>query len=266
MDLSRLSLNQITTERLTLAEAIAACRRHHIRHIGVWRHKLSECGLSTAASLIRDNGLSISGLCRGGMFPAPTQPERQQRIDENRKAIDEAAALGTDVLVLVCGPATDRDLPAARAMVADGISAIRDHARAAKIRVAIEPLHPMFAADRSVITTLAEANTLAERLDVAVIVDAYHVWWDPDLPAQIHRAGPRIAGFHVSDWLVPLPDIPFGRGMMGDGVIALREISKLIDNAGYSGPIEVEIFNRDLQARDPDLLLATLCERFRDYV
>jgi len=264
MDLSRLSLNQITTERLTLPEAVAACLRHNIRHIGVWRHKLSECGLSTAASLIKDNGLNVSALCRGGMFPALTQPERQQRIDDNLRAIDEAAALGTDVLVLVCGPATDRDLPAARAMVADGIAAIRDHARAAKIRLAIEPLHPMFAADRSVITTLAEANTLAENLDVAVIIDAYHVWWDPGLPAQIDRAGSRIAGFHVSDWLVPLPDILFGRGMMGDGVIDLREISRLIDKAGYTGPIEVEIFNRDLQARDPDLLLTTLCERFRD--
>ncbi len=266
MDLSRLSLNQITTERLTLPEAVAACRRHNIRHIGVWRHKLSECGLSVAAALIRDNGLSVSGLCRGGTFPAPTKAERQQRIDDNRKAIDQAAALGTDVLVLVCGPATDRDLPAARAMVADGIAAIRDHARAAQIRLAVEPLHPMFAADRSVITTLAEANTLAERLDVAVIVDAYHVWWDPDLSAQIHRAGPRIAGFHVSDWLVPLPDFLFGRGMMGDGVIDLREISRLINKAGYQGPIEVEIFNRDLQAQDPDLLLPKLCERFQDEV
>lgn len=266
MDLSRLSLNQITTERLTLPEAIAACRRHNIPHIGVWRHKLGECGLTTSASLMKDNGLSVSSLCRGGMFPASTQTGRQQRIDDNHTAIDQAAAIGTDVLVLVCGPAPDRNLPAARAMVADGIAAIRDHARAAKVRLAIEPLHPMFAADRSVITTLAEANTLAERLDVAVIIDGYHVWWDPDLPAQIQRAGSRIAGFHVSDWLVPVPDILFGRGMMGDGVIALHEISRLIDKAGYKGPIEVEIFNRHLQAQDPDVLLPKLCERFRDQV
>ncbi len=264
MDPDRLSLNQITAERLNLPDAVAVCLRHRIRHIGVWRHKATEYGLAAAASFIRENGLTISSLCRGGMFPASTSRERQQRIDENRIAIDEAAALGAGVLVLVCGPAPDRDLTAARAMVADGIAALRDHARAAGVRLAIEPLHPMFAAERSVITTLGEANTLAERLDVAVIVDAYHVWWDPDLPAQIRRAGPRIAGFHISDWLVPLPDVLYGRGVMGEGVIDLRSMGELVSNAGYIGPVEVEIFNRDLWAQDPDLLVAKVCQRFQD--
>ncbi len=258
-----LSLNQITTERLTLPEAVAACARHRIGFIGVWRHKLAGMSVAQARAMIEGAGLQVSSLCRGGMFPAATAAERQARIEDNLRAIDDAAAIGSRVLVLVCGPAPDRDLGAARSMVADGIAAIADHARAAGVTLGIEPLHPMFAAERSVITTLAEANTLAERLDVGVVIDTFHVWWDPELYAQIARARGRIVGFHVSDWLVPLPDVLLGRGMMGDGVIDLRRIREAVAAAGYDGPIEVEIFNRAIWDDDPDRVLSVLCERFK---
>ena len=262
----RLSLNQITSEKLSLKEAVEACVRHRIPFIGVWRHKLAEAGLMEGASMIRESGLRVSSLCRGGMFPAATAAERQLRIDDNRRAIDEASALGASVLVLVCGPAPDRNLEAARAMVADGIAALTDHARASGIRLGIEPLHPMFAAERSVITTLAEANVLAARFDpetVGIVIDAFHVWWDPQLYAQIARASGRIVGFHISDWLVPLPDVLLGRGMMGDGVIDLPRIRAAIDQAGYTGPIEVEIFNRAIWDTDPDRVLTAISERFQ---
>lgn len=264
MDRSRLSLNQITTERLSLADAIAACKRHGVGNIGIWRYKVAEAGLAEAKSMILDAGLAISGLCRGGMFPAPTDAERQARIDDNLRAIDQAAAVGAELLVLVCGPAPNHDLAGARAMIADGIGAIRSHAHASGVRLGIEPLHPMFAAERSIITTLKEATILAERLDVWVVVDAFHVWWDHELAIQIRRAGPRIAAFHVSDWLVPLPDLVMGRGMMGDGVIPLRGIREMIDQAGYAGPVEVEIFNRGIWDSDADEVLATVCRRFQE--
>ncbi len=263
--MTRLSLNQITTERLSLQQAVNACVRHGIPSLGVWRHKLAEAGLNEGARIIRDAGLRVSSLCRGGMFPAATDAGRRLAIEDNRRAIDQAAAIGAPVLVLVCGPAPDSNLDAARAMVADGIAAVIDHALAARIRLGIEPLHPMFAADRSAITTLAEANSLAASFDpetVGVVIDAFHVWWDPELYPQIARANGRILGFHVSDWLVPLPDVLLGRGMMGDGVIDLHRIRVAVDRAGYDGPIEVEIFNQAIWDDDPDRVIEILQNRF----
>ena len=261
MDLRRLSLNQMTTEGLSLREAVAACQRHSIEYIGVWRHKLK------GTEMQRDSGISVSSLCRGGMFPALTSADRQSRIDDNLHAIDEAVAIGAPTLVLVCGPAPDRDISGARTMVAEGIAAIVHHARAAGVKLGIEPLHPMFAADRSVITKLAEANTLAAQFDAAVVgvvIDTFHVWWDSDLFLQIARAAGRIVGFHVSDWLVPLPDVLLGRGMLGDGVVELKRIREGVEQAGYSGPVEVEIFNRDIWDAAPDEVLTTLRERFEN--
>jgi len=265
--LDRLSLNQITTERLSLPEAVEACRRHGIGRIGVWRHKLTAAGAREDGRMIRDAGLRVSSLCRGGMFPAATAEERRARIDDNRRAIEEAESLGTDTLVLVCGPAPDRDIAAARTMVADGIAAIVDDARAAGVRLGIEPLHPMFAAERSVITTLGEANDLGARFDpnvVGVVIDTFHVWWDPGLYKEIARASGRILGFHISDWLVPLPDVLLGRGMMGDGVIEIRRIREAVDAAGYSGSVEVEIFNRAIWDGEAEAVLPLLRARYQD--
>ncbi|MGP8271006.1 MAG: sugar phosphate isomerase/epimerase family protein [Terracidiphilus sp.] len=246
-DLSRLSLNQITTENYTLKETVDACVAEGIEWIGAWRHKIEP--VATAAKVIQDAGLRVSSLCRGGFFPAATASERRQRVEDNLRAIDEAAALGTDLIVLVCGPAPDRDLDAARAMVVEGMSHIVDHARQRGVRLGIEPLHPMYAAERSVIVTLNQANQIAEQFDAAtvgVVVDAYHVWWDPQVYVEIARAGRRIFALHVSDWMVPTSSLLMGRGMMGQGVIELRRLRCAAEEAGYRGPIEVEIFNEEI--------------------
>jgi sugar phosphate isomerase/epimerase len=264
-DLSRLSLNQATTQHWSLREAVEGCARAGIPAIGIWRDKLAETGLAQAVRLGRDAGLQVSSVCRGGMFPAATAAERAARIEENKRAVDEAAALDADVLVLVCGPAPDRDIVAARTMVREGIAALLPYAQERGVRLGIEPLHPMFAGDRSVIVTLAEANALVEELAspvLGVVADVYHIWWDPDLYAQIERAQGHILGFHVNDWLVPLPDPLLGRGMMGDGVIELRRTRTAVDAAGYSGPIEVEIFNQAIWNMPGDEVLALMRARY----
>lgn len=265
VDLRRLSLNQATTQNWGMAETIDGCARAGVGWIGLWRHKVAEIGLAETAKRVRGAGLQVSSLCRGGFFPAATHLERQARIDDNLRAVDEAAELGTAVLVLVCGPAPDRDLDGARGMVEDGIRATLDHAAERGMRLAIEPLHPMYAGDRSVVVTLGQANAMAERIAsplVGVAVDVYHVWWDPDVYAEIARAGNRILGFHVSDWLVPPPDHLLGRGMMGDGVIELRRLRQAVDAAGYTGPIEVEIFNQQVWDTPGERVLAQSKERF----
>jgi sugar phosphate isomerase/epimerase len=265
----RLSFNQITAENWSLQEAVEGCARAEIPWIALWRHKIAEAGLAESKRYVRDAGLRVSSICRGGMFPAATKAERQARIDDNRRAVDEAAELGAEVLVLVCGPAPDRDIAEARQMVADGISQLAPYAQSCGVKLGIEPLHPMYAAERSVINTLAQATSLAELYNpeqVGVIVDVFHLWWDPDLYAQISRASGRILGFHVSDWLVPLPDMLKGRGMMGDGIIELRRIRKAVEETGYSGPIEVEIFNQAIWDLPGEDILTLMKERYLEHV
>lgn len=267
--ISRLSLNQITLNSLTLKECADTCVRYGIRWIAPWRNRVQEIGLQESARLLNDSGLRVSSLCRGGFFPASTQAERSTRIDDNRRAIDEAAELGAGCVVLVCGPAPDRDIDAARGMVVDGIAAILPHAQKRGVRLGIEPLHPMFAADRSVIVTLDEAVDLAEQLDspdVGVVIDVFHVWWGPRVYTAIQRAAGKIFGFHVSDWAVPLPGIVTGRSMMGDGVIELRRIRTAVDAAGYSGPVEVEIMNEAIWARPADSVVTEMIDRYLTWV
>jgi sugar phosphate isomerase/epimerase len=267
--IARLSLNQITADRASLGEAVEACARHGVPNIGIWRHKLAETGLSAAVRLVRDAGLRVSSVCRGGMFPAATRAEREARIADNRRAVDEAAALGAEVLVLVCGPAPDKNIAAARRMVADGIAALAPYAAERGVRLGIEPLHPAFAAERSCITTLAEARCLAERFDpatVGIVADVYHIWWDPQLQDELARANGRLLGFHVSDWLVPVHDVLMNRGMMGDGVIELRPIRVAVEGSGYAGPIEVEIMNEAVWSIPLDTLLPLMKERYLAHV
>ncbi len=267
--IDRLSFNQITSKHATLRESIDACVRHGVKWIAPWRDRVQEAGVDESARMLRDAGLSVSSLCRGGFFPAATLTERQERIDDNHRAIDEAAAIGASVVVLVCGPAPDRDIDSARLMVADGIAAILEHARGANVRLGIEPLHPMFAADRSVIVTLAESLDLAAMFDrevAGVVIDVFHVWWDPELYGQIKRAAGRILGFHVSDWAVPLPGIVTGRSMMGDGVIELRRIRKAVDATGYRGPIEVEIMNEKLWSQPMDATFEQMIRSYSEHV
>jgi Sugar phosphate isomerases/epimerases len=264
----RLSFNQATAERASLPEVIEGCARAGISALSVWRHKLAAAGVDRGARMIRDAGLRVSSLCRGGMFPALDAAARAERIDDNRRAIDEAAAIGAEVLVLVCGAAPDRDIAAAREMVENGIAAIAPYAQACGVRLGIEPLHPAFAGDRSCIITMREARQLAERIGpaVGVVVDVYHVWWDPERSEEIERLGDRIVGYHVNDWLVPASNVLMGRGMMGDGVIELRRIRGEIDRAGYRGPIEVEIFNERIWDMPLHELLQLTKERFVQHV
>src|SRR5216117_4576900 len=264
-DLARLSFNQITAERATLKEVVDAFARHGVPYVAVWRHKLAEVGVKAAASRLRDAGVRVSSVCRGGMFPAASREERTARIDENRRAVDEAAALGAGVLVLVCGAAPDKDIAAARRMVADGIAELVPYAQQRGVRLGIEPLHPAFAAERSCITTLREARCLAERFDpttVGIVADVYHIWWDPEVFDEIARAASRLVGFHVSDWLVPVHNVLMNRGVMGDGVIELRRIREAVERAGYAGPIEVEIMNEAIWNTPLDILLPLIKERY----
>ena len=264
-DLSRLSLNQRTTNNWGVQEAVEGCVRAGIPWIGLWRDKVAETGLEESARIVREAGLRVSSLCRGGMFPAETAAERRSHLDDNRRAVEEAATLGTDVLVLVCGPSPNRDLEAARSMVEEGIDLLAPYAAEMGVKLGIEPFHPALMTERSVIVTLAQALDIAERFDpdqVGVVVDVYHVFWDPNLFSQTARASGRILGFHVNDWVVPTRDPLLERGMMGDGVIELRRIRTAVEDAGYAGPIEVEIFNPEIWSRPGDKILATMKERY----
>jgi len=270
-----LSLNTATVrEKWNLREMIEGCARHGIRGISPWRDKLSALGVKEAAKMMRNSGLTVTGLCRGGMFPAADRKGRQAALDDNLRAIDEAAALGARCLVLVVGglPAGSKDLPGAREMVRDGIGEILEHARAAGVPLAIEPLHPMYCADRACINTLAQALDLCDALDsgkggaLGVAVDVYHVWWDPALKLGIERAGDkRLLAFHICDWLVPTTDLLNDRGMMGDGVIDLPRIRSWMEAAGYRDFHEVEIFSvRNWWKREPDDVLGVMKRRHQE--
>jgi len=268
-DLARLSLNQATTERWSVAEAVEGCVRHDIRSIGLWRHKVQETGLKESARLVRDAGLHVSSLCRGGMFPAATATERKLRIQDNFMAVTECAELGADCLVLVVGAAVEVPLPSARQMVSDGLAALVPHAKKHGVRLGLEPLHPMFAAERCVLNTIDQALEMAAPYspeEVGLILDTFHIWWDPRVYEQIESASGRIFGLHVSDWLVPLPDILMGRGIMGDGVIDNRSIREAIDRTGYRGPIEVEVFNQTVWDSPGTEVLDVIVERFSSRV
>lgn len=266
---TRLSLNQKTTQHWDVARAVEGCVDAGLSWIGLWREHVAEMGVEATADLVRDAGLKVSSLCRGGFFPADTAEGWEQAIEENRRVIEEAAILGTDTVVLVCGGIAGGDLERSRRQVADGIEAIAPYAADHGIRLAIEPLHPMFCADRSVIVSLTQALDLAEQLPaetVGVVIDTYHLWWDPDVWDQIHRAGDRIFSYQVCDWLDPLPDLLMGRGMMGDGVIDFPRFTAAVAEAGYSGPIEVEIFNEEVWNTPGAEVLETMIERYDDLV
>ena len=282
-----LSINTATVRKsrgvdLPLPDIIEACVRKGIRAISPWRDQVAAAGLANVSKLVRSHGLELSGYCRGGMFPATDAAGLQAARDDNRRAVDEAKMLGAPCLVLVVGGLPGaleghphgKDLGSARRDVQDGIGAILDHARGAGMPLAIEPLHPMYAADRACINTLEQALDLCDALDpggsgmLGVAVDAYHVWWDPKLAAQIRRAGrERLLAFHVCDWLVPTRDLLNDRGMMGDGVIDLPQMRGWVEDAGYAGYSEVEIFSAEnWWKRDGGEVLDTCISRHRSAV
>jgi sugar phosphate isomerase/epimerase len=268
-DIRKLSINLATVRRQwDLRGAVEGCARVGIRAVAPWRDQVQATGLKESARILRQNGMRVTGLCRGGMFPAEDGQERRRRIDDNRRAIEEAATLGAECLVLVCGGLQPRskDLEGARHMVEDGIASILDDALSAGVPLAIEPLHPMYAGDRSVVNTTKQALDICDGLasdGVGVALDVYHVWWDPDIAAQVERAGPkRLLGFHICDWLVPTKDLLEDRGMMGDGVIDIPRLRELVEGHGYAGCHEVEIFSRDdWWQRDPFEVLHVCIDR-----
>lgn len=280
-DPSLLSLNTATVRmQWTMDQIVEGCARHGIRGISPWRDQVASAGLIAAAQRIREHGLVVTGYCRGGMFPALDAAGRRAARDDNRRAVDEALALGARCLVLVVGglpkdgagrPAS-KDLAGARAMVRDGIAELLEYAKPAGMPLAIEPLHPMYAADRACINTLGQANDICDEIApeddgaLGVVIDVYHVWWDPQLAREIARAGAhkRLLAHHICDWLVPTTDLLNDRGMMGDGVIDLPQIRHWMEAAGYRGFQEVEIFSNRWWKTDPDVVLDTCIRRHRD--
>ena len=255
---TRLSLNQATVNKLTVDEAVDLCVRHDIPAIGLWREQVGAAGLAAAAAAVKASGLRVSSLCRSGFFTSADPAARKAAIEDNKAAIAEAAALGTDTLVLVSGGLVpgSRDIALARRLVADAIAELVPVAQALGVRLGIEALHPVFAADRCVITRLGEALDLALTFPadaVGVVVDTYHVWWDAALLADIARAGERIVSYQVCDWILPLPaNTLLGRGHVGDGYIDFPPITAAVAAAGYQGDIEVEIFNETIWNTEAD--------------
>ncbi|WP_073952844.1 sugar phosphate isomerase/epimerase family protein [Streptomyces kebangsaanensis] len=272
--LERFSINQMTVKQLSLPELVAACAESGVPGVGLWREPVQAYGVEAAAKLVRDAGLTVTTLCRGGFLTATDPAEREAALADNRRAVDEAATLGTDTLVLVSGglPPGSKDLHGARERIADALAELGPYAESHGVRLAIEPLHPMYAADRCVVSTLAQALDLAERFpahQVGVTVDTYHIWWDDHAPEQIARAGAagRIHTFQLADWTTPLPEgVLNGRGQIGDGAIDMREWKGYVEAAGYTGAIEVELFNEELWAREGREVLAETAARFVEHV
>jgi len=284
-DLVRLSLNTATTKRWTLAEAVDGTVRAGLGAIGLWRDRVAEAGIAQAAARVADAGLRVSSLCRGGFLTAADDAGARAALADNRAAVVEAATLGTSVLIMVVGglpaastpggpalPDGDRNLVGARQRVADRIGELVPFALEHGVRLALEPLHPMFAADRAVVSTLKQALDLAAPHPahaVGVVVDTYHVWWDPELEAQIARAGAqgRLASYQVCDWILPLAaDRLLSRGYMGDGYVDFASIGRWVTAAGYTGDIEVEIFNQEVWNTPGDEVLAIITDRYVRHV
>jgi len=277
-----LSINGATVRKQAdLLGIVDACAKRGIAAISPWRDQVAAVGLDRAARALKDAGLKLSGYCRGGLFPADAAHRAEAR-DDNRRAVDEAVALSAPCLILVAGglpqyarpgSAPSKDLVGARKMIEDGLAELLAYARQAGLPLALEPLHPMFAADRAAVNTLDQALDIIDRLDPAgdgalgVAVDVYHVWWDPALYDAIARAGKkRLLAYHVCDWLVPTRDMLNDRGMMGDGVIELRRIRQAVEAQGYDGLIEAEIFSDHWWSQPLDTVLDTCIERYRAVV
>ncbi|MEO3750076.1 sugar phosphate isomerase/epimerase family protein [Streptomyces sp. B6B3] len=272
-DLVGFSINQMTVKQLSMPDLVKGCLELGVPGVGLWREPVQQHGLHATARLVREAGLAVTSLCRGGFFTGATAAERARALDDNRAAIDEAAVLGTDTLVLVSGglPAGSRDLPGAREQVAEALAELWPYAAQRGVRLAVEPLHPMYAADRCVVSTLAQALDLAEPFPaewVGAVVDTYHLWWDDQIAAQIARAGAagRIHCFQYADWITPLPaGVLTGRGQLGDGSVDFRWFRDRVRATGFAGPVEVEIFNDEMWSRDGHEMLAQTVARYREH-
>lgn len=269
-DTTRLCLHTITTRPLPIDQAITAYAAAGVSGITLWRESVDGRSLPSLREQIRSSGLEVVSLCRGGFFTGSTPSQRLAAIDENKRAVDAAAELGAPMLVLVPGALPTQSLAASRQQIREGIHALLPHASASGVKLGIEPLHPMYAYDRSAINTLQDANDLCDSIDspdVGLVLDVYHLWWDPHLPVEIARAGKsrRIFAFHVSDWLKPSGDILLDRGLMGEGCIPLVELRQCVDAAGYSGYIEVEIFSKRYWQLDQDEFLSKIVAAYLEH-
>jgi len=270
-DLSRLSIHTITTKPWTLEQCIAGYQRVGVNGITVWRQHLQGVGAAKAGQLLRSAGMTVTALCRGGFFPARDAASRQAALDDNRTAIDQAAAIGAPMLVLVCGAVPGMPLDEARAQIQDSIAALEGAARAAQVRLAIEPLHPMYAGDRSAITTMRQARAVCDAVAspwVGIAVDVYHVWWDDALASEIALSGSRgyLHGFHVCDWRLHTRDLLNDRGLMGEGCIDVPRIRGLVEDAGFTGWNEVEIFSNERWAGDQERFVDEIVAAYRRHV
>ena len=260
----------MTTKPWSLQECCENYAAAGIPHITIWRNVLEDCPLEDAAKIVRQNSLQVTALCRGGFFPSIDAKKRAESIEDNKRAIDEAAALGAPMVVLVCGADPAQSLTDSRQQIHDGIASLLPYAEANRVKLAIEPLHPMYAGDRSAINTLGQANDMAEALNSAwagVAADVYHLWWDPDLEQEIQRCGEHgnLLAFHVCDWKTPTNDLLLDRGLMGEGCIPLRKIRQWVESAGFGGPIEVEIFSSTYWEQDQKDYLKRIVEAYQEH-
>jgi len=266
-DLSRLCIHTITTKPWPIETAAREFAAAGVGGITVWRDALAGRNIRSTATLLRDLNLQVVSLCRGGFFPAVDKAKRQSAIDDNLKAIDEAHELGAPLLVLVCGADPGQSLEDSRKQIQEGIANCIDHAKQAQVKLAIEPLHPMYAGDRSAINTLAQANDMAEALQspwVGVAVDVYHLWWDNDLENQVKRCGlnGNLSAFHICDWKTPTLDMLNDRGLMGEGCIDIKKIRGWVEEAGFNGFNEVEIFSTIYWQQDQQQFLQKITDAY----
>ena len=266
---SRLCIHTMTTNPISLPEAVCAYEAAGVAGISVWRQHVAAVGLMEAAAILRDSSLEVVSLCRGGFFPATEASDRQAAIDDNRRAIEEAHAIGAPLVVLVCGAVPGMPLAEARQQIEEGIAGILPDAEAAGVRLGIEPLHPMYADSRSAINTIRQAMDIIEHLGsdlVGITVDVYHLWWDACLKSDIQRAGDALFSFHVCDWRSPTRDMLNDRGLMGEGCIDIRSIRGWMEEAGFRGPIEVEIFSEAYWGIEQGAYIEQIKEAYRTHV
>ena len=269
-DLSRLCIHTITTKPWDIETAAGRYASAGVKGITVWRDALAGWRPEQVGRLLAEHGLTAVSLCRGGFFPAPDPAGRRKALEENRRAIDEADGIGAPHVVLVCGTVPGQPLETSRSQIRDGIESVLPHAQNAKVKLAIEPLHPMYADSRSAINTLKQANDLAEAIAspwVGVAVDVYHLWWDPELEAEIARCGRNgnLLAFHVCDWKTPTTDLLNDRGLMGEGCIDIRGIRGWVEGAGFGGFNEVEIFSHRYWSMDQDLFLGMILNAYTNH-
>jgi len=270
-DFSRLCLHTITTRPWSIEEAIDRYASAGVGGITVWRQWLDSREISRVGEALRSAGVEVVSLCRGGFFPAPDAAGRRRAIDDNLKAVDEAAALGAPLVVLVCGAVPGQPLGQSRDQIVEGITAVLPRAEQAGVKLAVEPLHPMYADSRSAVNTLRQANEICDKIaspQLGVAVDVYHLWWDPELEDQITRCGRagRIFALHVSDWRTPTEEMLNDRGLMGEGCIAIRRIRGWVEAAGFDGFIEVEIFSNRYWAMDQGEFLDKIKRAYLEHV